>query len=249
MTYVLSLGGSIVAPPEGPDIQFMLRFRESLASWLAADASRRVILVIGGGGPARAYQNALREFWRLRGEAPSGGALRDADLDWLGIAATKINAQFVKAAMGELCADEVVTDPSGPIVFTGKILVASGWKPGFSSDYDAVLLAERFEAKTLLNLSNIAKVYTADPKLDPAARPIDEISWEEFRLLVGSVWNPGANLPFDPIASAKAQASGITVICAAGRNITNTIAILEGRSFEGSTIGAAKAEKPARSRL
>ena len=159
----------------------------------------------------RSYQNALREFWRLRGEAHSGNAARDADLDWLGIAATKINAQFVKAAMGELCSDEVVTDPSGPIVFTGKVLVASGWKPGFSSDYDAVLLAERFEASTLLNLSNIAKVYTADPKLDPAASPIDEISWEEFRDLVGSVWKPGANLPFDPIASLSSQDSRLAL--------------------------------------
>lgn len=248
MTYVLSLGGSIVAPPEGPDVEFMLRFRAGLASWLDADASRRIILVVGGGGPARTYQNALREFWRLRGEGPSGGAAKDADLDWLGIAATKINAQFVKAAMGELCEDEVVTDPSGPIVFTGKVLVASGWKPGFSSDYDAVLLAERFNATTLLNLSNIAKVYTADPKLDPSARPIDEISWEEFRAMVGSSWKPGANLPFDPIASARAQASKITVICAAGRNIPNTIAILDGRPFEGSTIGATNAEGSARSR-
>lgn len=248
MTYVLSLGGSIVAPPEGPDTDFMLRFRASLETWLRTDPSRRIILVIGGGGPARAYQNALREFWRQRGEEPSGGALRDADLDWLGIAATKINAQFVKAAMGELCLDEVVTDPSGPIVFTGRVLVASGWKPGFSSDYDAVLLAERFNATTLLNLSNIAKVYTADPKLDPTAQPIDEISWEEFRGMVGSVWKPGANLPFDPIASARAQASKIKVICAAGRNIPNTIAILEGRPFEGSTIGDNSTKRSARSR-
>ncbi|MDD3981238.1 MAG: UMP kinase [Spirochaetia bacterium] len=247
MTYVLSLGGSIVAPPEGPDTEFMFRFRASLETWLATDSSRRVILVIGGGGPARAYQNALREFWRLRGEALSSDPNRDAALDWLGIAATKINAQFVKAAMAELCSDEVVTDPSGPIVFSGRVLVASGWKPGFSSDYDAVLLAERFNATTLLNLSNIAKVYTADPKLDPSARPIDEISWEEFRAMVGSSWKPGANLPFDPIASARAQASKITVICAAGRNIPNTIAILEGRDFEGSTIGAISAERSARS--
>lgn len=241
MSYVLSLGGSIVAPPEGPDTTFLLNFRASLEAWLDADSSRRLILVIGGGGPARTYQNALREFWRLRSEAGSATDYADAgsdnSLDWLGIAATKINAQLVKAAMGRLCRDEVVTDPTGPIEFSGRVLVASGWKPGFSSDYDAVLLAERFGASTLLNLSNIAKVYTADPKLNPSAQPIDRISWVDFRAMVGSVWTPGANLPFDPIASARAQDMGITVICAAGRNIPNTIAILEGKTFEGSTIG------------
>jgi uridylate kinase len=133
MTYVLSLGGSIVAPPHGPDLEINQRLRARQPTRLDPHPTPRNNIVVGGGGPARTYQNALREFWRLRGEGPSGGAAKDADLDWLGIAATKINAQFVKAAMGELCEDEVVTDPSGPIVFTGKVLVASGWKPGFSA--------------------------------------------------------------------------------------------------------------------
>ena len=55
--------------------------------------------------------------------------------------------------------------------------------------------------------------------------------------MVGDQWIPGKNVPFDPIASKLAQEAGITVICADGRNIDNTIAILKGLSFEGSTIG------------
>lgn len=234
MTSVLSLGGSIVSPPEGPDAAFLAEFRRRLETWLCADPGRRIILVIGGGGPARSFQNAFREFVRLSGT--SEGSIDEA-LDWIGIAATKLNAQLVKAAMGGLCPDPVVTDPSGPINFTGRVLVASGWKPGFSSDYDAVLLGARFGAKTVLNLSNIAKVHTADPRLDPLATPIDSISWDDFRTMVGSTWKPGANLPFDPIASAKAQAEGIQVICAAGRDLENIFAILEGRPFTGTRIG------------
>ena len=233
MTYVLSLGGSIVAPPEGPDVAFLVEFRGRLEAWLGADETRRVILVIGGGGPARSYQNALKEFRRRRNE--TGHA--DEALDWIGIAATRINAQLVKAAMGELCADDVVLDPSAAIGFSGKVLVASGWKPGFSSDYDAVYLGERFGADTVLNLSNIAKVYTADPKLDPAATPIDAISWADFRAMVGSTWTPGANLPFDPIASARAEAAGIKVICAAGKELDNIFLILEKKPFVGTLIG------------
>lgn len=234
MTSVLSLGGSIVSPPEGPDAAFLADFRARLETWLDAAPDRRIILVIGGGGPARSFQNAFREFVRLSGT--SEGSVDEA-LDWIGIAATKLNAQLVKAAMGGLCPDPVVTDPSGPINFTGRVLVASGWKPGFSSDYDAVLLGARFSAKTVLNLSNIAKVHTADPRLDPLATPIDSISWDDFRTMVGSTWKPGANLPFDPIASAKAQAEGIQVICAAGRDLENIFAILEGRPFTGTRIG------------
>jgi len=233
MTFVLSLGGSIVAPPSGPDVGFLVDFRRRLEAWLTAAPDRRVILVIGGGGPARSYQTALKEFRAAIGETGSC----DEALDWLGIAATKINAQLVKSVMGSLCADPVVTDPSAPLTFSGKVLVASGWKPGFSSDFDAVYLGERCGARTVLNLSNIAKVYTADPRLDPSAQPIDSISWPGFRALVGDEWVPGKNTPFDPVASRKASELGLEVVCAAGRDLDNLRAILAGESFVGTLIG------------
>jgi uridylate kinase len=59
MVTVLSVGGSIVAP-EGPDAEFLTSFSALARSWLDADKSRKLILVIGGGGPARAWQRALR---------------------------------------------------------------------------------------------------------------------------------------------------------------------------------------------
>jgi len=119
----------------------------------------------------------------------------------------------------------------------GRVLVAAGWKPGFSTDYDAVLLAERFDARRILNLSNIAKVYTEDPRSNPAAKPIDAISWTDFRAIVGDEWSPGRNVPFDPVATRKAAELGLSVICAAGRDLDNLRRILEGESFAGTTIG------------
>lgn len=235
MTYVLSLGGSIVAPPEGPDARFLADFAARMEKWLDARNDRRVIVVVGGGTAARTYQAAYRSILSLR--TPSPSASEDEALDWIGVAATRLNAQLVKAALGPLCVEDVVTDPSAPIAFFGRVLVASGWKPGFSSDYDAVYLGERFGASLIINLSNIAKVYTADPRIDPDAKPLDVISWPRFRRMVGDQWTPGANLPFDPIASAKAEAGGMKVICAAGRNLDNLFRILDDLPFEGTTIG------------
>ena len=106
----------------------------------------------------------------------------------------------------------------------------------FSTDNDAVLLAERFNAPTVINLSNIAKVYTDDPRTNPEAKPIDTISWADFRAIVGDEWVPGKNVPFDPIASLHAQIAGISVICAAGRDIENLRNILDGKPFTGTTI-------------
>ncbi len=228
MTTVVSLGGSIVAP-DRPDIPFLKAFLSQARAWLDADPERRLILVVGGGGPAREWQKAYRE---------AGSRAEPEAQDWVGIMATRLNAQLVKALFGEFCPRDVVTDPTSVTVFTGRVLVAAGWKPGFSTDYDAVLLAERFGAGTVVNLSNIAKVYTADPRKDPEAKPIDAIGWKEFRALVGDDWVPGKNVPFDPVASRKAEELGLRVVCAAGRDLENLKAILEGRPFEGTVIGA-----------
>lgn len=228
MTKVLSLGGSIVAP-EGPDAAFISAFRDLVVEYLEGGGERRLIFVVGGGGPARQWQKAYRDV--------VGPEAADADADWIGVMATRLNAQLIKACLGHWCPQDVVIDPTAVELFMGRVMVAAGWKPGWSTDYDAVLLAERFDAKEVLNLSNIAKVYTADPKLDPAARPIDSISWNDFRAIVGDEWSPGKNLPFDPIATRKAAALGLKVVCAAGRDLGNLRAILAGQPFVGTTIG------------
>jgi uridylate kinase len=237
MVTVISVGGSIIAPegaPSGVDEEFLYQFVSLIRELLEADKNRRFILVSGGGGPARAWQNAYRGIaGRLNG---SGGVIND-EADWIGVMATRLNAQLVKAVMGAYCVQDVVTDPSQVGPFVGRVLVAAGWKPGFSSDYDAVLLAERFQADKVINLSNIAQVYTDDPKKNPAAKPIEKISWEDFRALVGDEWVPGKNVPFDPVASRHAAKIGIQVICAAGKDLPNLRKILAGERFFGTTIG------------
>ncbi len=227
MVTVISLGGSIVAP-DGVDSDFIAAFIALLKAELAANEKRRFILVVGGGGPARRYQQAYRTI------VPNGS---DEQADWIGIMATRLNAQLLKAVLGDLCTQDVVTDPSQVGPFVGRVLVAAGWKPGFSTDFDAVLLAERFQADKVINLSNIAKVYTDDPRKNPEAKPIDAISWADFRAIVGDDWVPGKNVPFDPVASRHAAKIGLTVICAAGKDLENLKKILSGQDFFGTTIG------------
>jgi uridylate kinase len=226
MVTVISLGGSIVAP-DGVDVNFLKNFVNLVQSFIKSDPERRFIFVVGGGGPARHYQNACREI---------NANVKDEEADWIGIMATRLNAQLIKAAMGELCNQEVVTNPMEVSPLTGRVMVAAGWKPGFSTDYDAVLLAERFKADAVINLSNIEKVYTADPKTDPNARPIEKITWAEFRSMIGDDWVPGKNVPFDPVASRHAEKIGLKVICASGKNIDNLKKIICAEDFTGTTI-------------
>ena len=228
---VLSVGGSIIAPDKVNSV-FLADFLAKIRSYLTANPEDKLIFVCGGGAPARVYQQAYREVVTDASEQDAGAQ------DWIGIKATHINAELVKAIFGKLCLDRVVTNPTAEDVsFSGRILVAGGWKPGFSTDTDAVYLAKRFGAKLVINLSNISKVYTDDPRKNPDAKPIDSISWADFRAMVGDEWVPGKNAPFDPIASRLAQEAGIKVICADGRNTENTLAILNGEAFEGTVIG------------
>ena len=232
MTKILSVGGSIIARDK-PDSDFLSKFVKMCSQWLDSDKNNRLILVAGGGAPARVYQNGLKETCEKTGFTFDANAA-----DWIGIMATRLNAQLLKASFGDYCKNDVVYNPTEEnLSFDGQVLVASGWKPGFSTDTDAVYLGEKFDGKTIVNLSNIEKVYTDDPRKNPDAKPLDTISWADFRKMVGDEWTPGKNCPFDPIASKKASELGMKVICAGGKNIENIKAILEDKDYIGTTIG------------
>ena len=54
--------------------------------------------------------------------------------------------------------------------------------------------------------------------------------------LLPKKWVPGANTPFDPIASAKAQKLGLEVVVMNGKKIKNLQNYLSGRPFRGTII-------------
>jgi uridylate kinase len=223
---VLSLGGSMVVPDE-VDTDYIRTFRQFLVSWLNEQERARLIVVVGGGKPARQYQQAIREIYP---------EVSTDELDWAGIYATRLNARMLKAVLGEWCEDPIVEDPTAVYRFSGRVLIAAGWKPGFSTDFDAVILAEEFGADFVVNMTNIEKVYTADPKTNPDAEPIDRIGWSEFLALTGDTWAPGKNTPFDPVAAHHAATIGLTVVSAHGKDLDNLRAILAGEPYVGTTI-------------
>jgi uridylate kinase len=59
------------------------------------------------------------------------------------------------------------------------IFAAGTGNPYFSTDTAAVLRALEIEAEVILKGTNVDGVYTADPKKDPSARFIPELSFQE----------------------------------------------------------------------
>jgi len=220
-TYVLSLGGSLIVP-ETIDVDFLKGFK-SLIDKICTE--NRVIIVCGGGKTCRNYQNAADKVIEIS----------DEEKDWIGIMASRLNAELVKSIFGKYAYEEVITDPTIKIDTDKKIIVGAGWKPGFSTDMDTVLLAKQFGAEEVLNISNADHVYDKDPNKFDDAKKFSEIAWEDYFKIIGTEWKPGMNAPFDPIASQEAQKSGIKVRIL-GKDIKNMEACLEGKEFEGTTL-------------
>jgi uridylate kinase len=222
-TAVISLGGSLIVPDE-IDTGFLKSFIKLVKKRVAL--GDRLVLITGGGKICRRYQKAAGDL----------GDISDEDNDWVGIHVTRLNAQFLRILLGGLAYHEIITDPA---VFSGvsaPVAVAAGWKPGWSTDFDAVELAKVAGAKTVVNLSNIDFAYDKDPKKYPDARKIEKISWKDFRKLIPEHWDPGLNSPFDPIASKNAEAAGLSVAIMNGRNFENLNNYLDGKEFVGTLI-------------
>ncbi len=220
---VISVGGSLIVP-ESIDTGFISSFKAIIDR--EVKLGKKFIIICGGGRTCRNYQQAARKVTKLR----------NTDVDWLGIHSTRLNAELIKTIFLPRVEEVVVHDPNDKIVFKKPILIAAGWKPGWSTDYDAVLLAKRFKAKKIVNLSNIDYVYDKDPRKYSEAMPIPKISWKEFRKIIPKKWDPGLNAPFDPIASKEAEKNKIEVAIINGENLKQFENFIFDKPFEGTLI-------------
>ena len=224
--WIISLGGSLVAP-DAVDTGFVARFCALVREQVAAYPQRRFVVVCGGGDPARRYQAAYRAV----AERPS-----EAAEDWVGIAATRLNAELIKQLLAELAPQEVVTDPTTVTGIAAPVLVAAGWKPGFSHDYDAAIIAERLAAAHIVKLSSVGQIHSADPRTDPDAEAFERMTWAALQHLAGDRWSPGHHAPFDPVATAHCAARGITLVVTGG-DLDNLRRVIDGEPFSGTTVG------------
>ena len=220
---VVSVGGSLIVP-DAIDTDFLTRFKALVLEKVQRGFSFSIIA--GGGSTARRYQEA----------ANAVTPLSSADTDWIGIHATRLNAQLLRNIFVGYAHSQVITNPTIDIDADEPIIIAAGWKPGCSTDYDAVLIAKNLGATRLVNLSNIDFVYDADPKNNPGAKKMEKISWADFRKIIPDHWDPGLSSPFDPIAAKEAEALGLEVAIMNGAKLNEFSNYLDGKPFVGTII-------------
>lgn len=221
--FVIALGGSIICPKE-IDIGFLSNFYTFLKKELKKE--KKFIIMTGGGSVARQYQAAASKITKVL----------DEDKDWLGIHATRINAHLLRTIFQKE-AHPIVFDSRFKLKSFGKhsLLIASGWEPGCSTDFDAVQIAVDLKIKEVIILGKPAYVYTGDPQKDKNAEPIRKLSWKNYLKMVPKKWVPGLHSPVDPLAARLAQKKDIKVIVA-DKDLNNFKKILEGDKFKGTII-------------
>jgi len=225
---VISLGGSLIVPNGGIDTDFLSKFNGFIRAQLTDDIKRQFFLIVGGGSTTRNYQEAARKV--------IGDKLTRDDLDWLGIHSTRLNAHLIRTIFRDIAHNYILKHYEIIRKVEEQVVIGSGWKPGWSTDFCAVMTCEDYNVKTIINLSNITQVYDKDPQKFPDAKPIDKISWSDFRKLVGDEWVPGMHAPFDPVAAKRAEEFGVRVVVLNGKDFENINKYFKNEPFIGTVI-------------
>lgn len=220
---VISLGGSLFVPGT-VDTSFIGAFRDIIRS--RVEKGERFVIVVGGGKTCRLYQQAGYAL----------GATSQEDADWIGIYTTRMHAEFMRIIFGDMADTQVVTDPTHVSPTDKPVVLGAGWKPGWSTDYVAVMVARTVGAQRVINLTNINYVYDKDPKTHPDAQPHTALSWAQYRAIIPAGWEPGLNTPFDPIASREAEQSNLTVVIMNGSKLESFKHGLDDGQFDGTVI-------------
>src|SRR5437016_3382611 len=147
---------------------------------------------------AKIVDGMIKKFYEenvLRGTAASEQGMDRVSADYMGMLATVINAlalqdilekkgvdtRVMTAIRMEELAEPYIRRRAVRHLEKGRMVIFAGGtgNPYFSTDTAAVLRALEVEAKLILKATNVDGVYTADPKQDPKAKFLPELSFRD----------------------------------------------------------------------
>ena len=221
--FVVSVGGSVFFD-NPPNTELIAKLGDSI-NGLARQGSK-IVLVAGGGKTARNYVEVAESL------SPN-----KFDLDKLGIAATRLNAQLLMSCLENPCNEVLVkVEDSSKALDEGKVPVFGGLIPSFTTDAVAALIVEYLGA-TFINLTNVDGVYSSDPKKNPDAQLLQEISYNKLvEMIVEKGSKPGQNLVLDLPCCLILQRSNLKGIVLNGNDIENFEKAVRGEQFKGTIV-------------
>jgi uridylate kinase len=179
---LLKLSGEALGGEKGVGLDFRVveAFAEEIKAVHALGV--RLSLVVGGGNI-------------VRGATASREGLDRVSADYMGMLATVINALALQDVLERVGVDtrvmtavrmESVAEPyirrrATRHLEKGRLVIFAGGtgNPFFSTDTAGVLRALEVDAEVILKATNVDGVYTADPKKDPSAKLIPELTYHD----------------------------------------------------------------------
>lgn len=219
---MVSIGGSILIPGNN-DSEYITKLAEMLK---AICNEAQIAIVVGGGKTARYYAETGRAL---------GG--NEYQLDILGIGATRLNAQLLSLALGDM-PDRVSEDPQDLALRSslGKIVVMGGTVPGHTTDAVAAMVAEAMGADRIVNATSVDAVYTDDPRKNPDAKKILGMTIDELGDIVYKEHGASKSSVFDPLGVKIAKESKIDIMIVDGRNIDELRNAILGKKINGTVV-------------
>lgn len=229
-THIIALGGSLLRPEEAELRPIWFGQLRQMAVHFEGNG-RKLGIVVGGGLPAR------------EGITLARASFTDSyRLDSVGIAATRLNATILQQSLLDIGCDvspviPITTTEAAELLNSHNIVIMGGTTPGHTTDAVAVALARDSSASHCVIATNVSHVHDSDPRSNPEAKPIEEITLGELAEITGTeALGPGESAAVDPIAVKWAMQSSIRLAVLDGRDLSGLEDALEGRPFVGTLV-------------
>jgi uridylate kinase len=214
---VIKIGGHLISRSDGFSLDLMKAYAEII---LRRFTGGRWCVVVGGGEEARRYVSAARSL-----------GFSESFCDMLAIKVTRIHAMMFSALIGEKACRAIPESLEQLLEYSrdGVIVVAGGLQPAQSTTAVAALAAEALGAEKLIIATDVEGVYTDDPKKNPGAKLLKEVTLSRLEeILRESSHAAGEYKLIDQLALKVLRRSGITAMVIDGRKVENLEKALAG---------------------
>lgn len=198
------------------------RFNKVIESIKEVHRRRMSLAIVTGGSEiARKYIEAVRN---------AGGSKYMQD--YAGILVTRLHALLTISALGDLAYPKIVEsyEEVALAASTNKIPVSGGIHPGYSTDAVAAIIAERLNYDTLVKMTGVDGIYDEDPRRNPGARRIEELSYDLLeKLIMEKSYDPGRYELLDITSIKILRRSSIKTIILSADEPMALIDLLEGK--------------------
>ncbi|MCC6033594.1 MAG: UMP kinase [Desulfurococcaceae archaeon] len=219
---VIKLTGKLFSPE---NVRVLMEIAEIVIEY--KKRGLRMAVVVGGGETARRYISMASE---------AGVSLGWQDI--LGIGASRLNAMLFSSLLGDYAYYPVPTRIEEFIHAWNldKIAVGGGLQPGQSNNAVAASLAELLNAELLINATTVDGVYDRDPRTDPNARLLKELTVKELKNVLSQSYTPGKYELLDPIAISIIERAKLSVVFINAFKPYMLKSVLSGERIYGSWV-------------